>query len=177
MFSCAYHWWVGLFAGSPSVGNAADTAAYWAQAIGTVAAIFATIFLAAFQYFSERNRQNQTKKQLRDGVRQIAEGIIVVINELTSGRLTAAHQSKDVHFIPQAKRTAREFHGTLTSVPLEDLAKAGLVSSVIRLKKSTLDIEQILEHDDVAISDQPSAVISQLNEVGKNINNILSSIP
>lgn len=180
--ACLYHWWVSLFAvpgpnGEIDLQHAADTAGYWAQAIGTVLAVFAAIALGGYQQVQKRRDEKNEAGRLHEAIVLIAIGLSDMLTKLCTSDLKNACAAGDPNIVPQARRLALEYHATLAAISLADLAKVNVVPQVHRLRKSARDIDQILAYVNIQASMHALQLsIDQLEEVAESVSDILNKL-
>ncbi|MDT8841032.1 hypothetical protein [Paraburkholderia fungorum] len=177
-----YHWWVSLFVvpgpnGEIDLQHAADTAGYWAQATGTVLAVFAAIGLAGYQQFVKRRDEKAETGHLHEAIVLIAVGMSDMLTKLCTRDLKSAQAAGDPNVVPRARRLAIEYHATLAAVPLVELAKADVVPQVHRLREAARDADQILAYiDGFAPQHALQVSIGQLELVKGRVSAILNTL-
>lgn len=178
-----YHWWVSLFVvpdskGGVDLAHAADTAGYWAQAIGSVLAVFAAIFLARWQYSQKRGDERKERELLCNAVDTVVSELDEVLLSLCRSGLKRAVLDRDKNFVPQAKRILEEFSKSLGQISLTDLAKSGMVVPAHRVRKAVRDAMEILSFVDVnSALDLLNDPIKQLEKVREAIAEARTLIP
>jgi hypothetical protein len=121
-----------------------DGYAYWAQAIGTVAAVFASIALYVAQRCREQSRDKQRRESVRAAIIQIA----------TQGR-ALAYETYDpmevfekVGTWPQyaafRKRQFAEFRDCVAALPTQDIAEIDLLDVAMKLRVNLRDMSEVI---------------------------------
>ncbi|MCX4156160.1 MULTISPECIES: hypothetical protein [Paraburkholderia] len=150
MISSIYGWWVALFVVPQGdvLQHAVDTAGYWAQAMGTVAAVFASIALYGLQRRRDAKRHSARLSAVRKALVEVAKKGSELVHEVKDPANVFQLVGSWRQYRAFRSRQFMEFHDIVVALPVADIAESGLLDIAMKLRINLQDMSFIIGESD-----------------------------
>jgi hypothetical protein len=126
------------------MAHAADTAAYWAQAVGTVLAIFATIALFVTQRCRDSTRDKARTTAVRKAIVDITRKAIALVTEVAHPTDVYSTVGTWDQYKAFRSRQFMEFHDIIAQLPVRDVSELDLLDVTVSLRVSLHDMAKVI---------------------------------